>query len=452
MRSSNADDHERRTQKSNPRKRPAERMDQPVYGNFQRYYHIRNPASSAPEDEPPSSSVHPALAIDSRVSAILRYLRKSYTHHKPTAGNGGRRPHHVNVLDLGCNSGKVTIELAQTLPKLLRECGQPLLTAKEYSRDTTGYGPIQLNILGVDIDPSLVKQARVAAAVARSRYRPERLHDANEQSKGHGCDSDDSLPSDCAYFPSVFPSLYGCIPSSVDEEVQPRYVKRHIEDTGGDSMITTPKGADQPSQDGSLSLPCLDFVALDWVNPEAEQRTFPTPHSHYLGDRRVLDLNEQGGYHITLALSITKWIHIQQGDLGLILFFARIADTLKQGGLLFLERQEWVSYHSAKNLDPTIKSKTKALKLRPGGDFDWWLETLGLRVEAEIGQGVGFGFSRPLQVFRKESTSQGEAQRAKTLVAKLLADRADNTLRPIPWVARAASSTSCRADQNASTT
>ncbi|KAJ9476373.1 RNA methyltransferase [Pseudozyma hubeiensis] len=422
------------------RRRPMETHNKPVYGNFQRYYHIRNPADLDLSDGP-SSSIHPALAIDSRVTAILQFLRRHYEHGEPPQ-------QCIKVLDLGCNSGKLTIELAQTLPRLLHECGQQ----PSQAIGCVNAASVQLQILGVDIDASLVKQAKTAAAVARSRYRPEHLDASTEESRDERVDSLDSLPPDFVHFPSVFPSLYGCKSGFAEGEVQSRHAKRQQKETDSDSktrstedikadvMAAARNDSQRYPQGNQLCPPNLQFVALDWADPKARQENL----DRNVVDTRILAEMEENRLNMTLALSITKWIHIQKGDLGLTLFFARIADTLKPGGLLFLEPQEWTSYHSAKNLDHTIKGKIKSLQLRPGGDFEWWLSTFGLQFETEIGQGKGFGFSRSLQVFRKARADTVEVLEAKCLVEKLLKDggrseEEDRTIEPIPWVARSAS-------------
>ncbi|CDS00518.1 uncharacterized protein SPSC_02052 [Sporisorium scitamineum] len=378
----------------------------PIYGNFQRYYHIRNPVNSAANDttqDVANISSHPALAVDSRVSAILRYLCQHFS----ASASGEATSGPLKVLDIGCNSGKLTIELAQTLPRLLQQCGQP--------------AGRQLHILGVDIDPSLIGQARQAADAARSRYRPERLEERDRSE--HDTDPENvSLPCESVYFPSVFPSLYGSI--STENEESRRVKRRKLED----AIDSTPTSALSPLPAQQLCPPNLRFVAADWVQPS------PIHHAALLH-------SDTNGYDITLALSITKWIHIQQGDVGLVRCFARIATTLHSNGLLFLERQEWPSYHSAKNLDPTIRAKIKRLQLRPGGDFDWWLDTFGLELVGEIGYGVGVGFSRPLQVFRKESTTREEKLAAEQLATTAAAEG----MQPFPWVARSSCSVTPRA-------
>ncbi|EST06712.1 Bicoid-interacting 3 [Kalmanozyma brasiliensis GHG001] len=385
-----------------PRKRPAEDFIKPIYGNFQRYYHIRNPNTADQDAWIPGSSAHPALAVDGRVTSILTYLC-SYFAVTDEASKRIYPSEQVEVLDIGCNSGKLTIELAQTLPGLLRECragGQN--PDSRYEDRVMSKGDVR--IVGVDIDASLIRQAKMAAAAARSRYRPEHIRNAGDRNLDDTSDRN-ALPPKACHFPSVFPTLYGSIPSTANKE---------------GSLC-----AEHHSHDAHLCPPYLDFHALEWVSSSSPQ---PVPSSH-----PIHDTSPDRGYTIILALSITKWIHIQQSDLGLIRFFARISSSLRPGGLLFLERQQWPSYHSARNMDSTMKGKIRQLQLRPDGDFDWWLETMGVELVDVIGHGTGVGFERPLQVFRKTEGSK-EAE----LVERVL----NEGLEPVAWVARSRSSRS----------
>ena len=49
-----------------------------------------------------------------------------------------------------------------------------------------------------------------------------------------------------------------------------------------------------------------------------------------------------------MCLSVTKWVHLNQGDKGLKRLFAKVADALAPGGWFILEPQPWRSYKQAR--------------------------------------------------------------------------------------------------------
>lgn len=63
----------------------------------------------------------------------------------------------------------------------------------------------------------------------------------------------------------------------------------------------------------------------------------------------LVDLQREE-YDVILALSISKWIHLNWGDEGLKRTFRRIFLQLRPGGKLVLEPQEWSSYKRKKKL------------------------------------------------------------------------------------------------------
>ena len=57
---------------------------------------------------------------------------------------------------------------------------------------------------------------------------------------------------------------------------------------------------------------------------------------------------------------MSKWIHLNGGDEGLMIFFNRIHDVLSPGGTFVFEPQEWDGYHKAKRMDQVSRHSQKA--------------------------------------------------------------------------------------------
>ena len=59
-----------------------------------------------------------------------------------------------------------------------------------------------------------------------------------------------------------------------------------------------------------------------------------------------------------LALSITKWIHLNWGDVGIKRFFQKVYHHLRPGGRFILESQPFSSYSKKKKL--TVRTQTSS--------------------------------------------------------------------------------------------
>ena len=66
-------------------------------------------------------------------------------------------------------------------------------------------------------------------------------------------------------------------------------------------------------------------------------------------------------YDVILALSLSKWIHLNWGDTGIKRFFKKVYRHLRPGGKFILEPQPFNSYSKKKKL--TVSSTWSMLKI-----------------------------------------------------------------------------------------
>lgn len=59
-------------------------------------------------------------------------------------------------------------------------------------------------------------------------------------------------------------------------------------------------------------------------------------------------------YDVILALSITKWVHLNFGDIGIKRLFRRVYRQLRPGGVFIVEPQPLSSYKKRKNLNVSL--------------------------------------------------------------------------------------------------
>jgi 7SK snRNA methylphosphate capping enzyme len=108
--------------------------------------------------------------------------------------------------------------------------------------------------------------------------------------------------------------------------------------------------------------------------------------------------SRQGTFDTILLLSITKWLHLHHGDLGLISLFRNLFQILPSGGTLVIEPQEWQNYKRAVSKNTSLRPVFKELKMRP--NFEAELAEVGFTLSIVIAREEG-GFSRPLMIWRK---------------------------------------------------
>jgi len=245
----------------------------------------------------------------------------------------------ARVLDIGCNEGWVTCDIAQS------------------------WGAKR--VVGVDIDDALVRAAWKRRRTVWSLQEPSVGAETSEQESSgkkrkreHPQDDAGSHELQGDYFPASFEHMFGPLPIPSSAPLGPG--------------LTTDTTSEFPHN--------VVFVAADWVAKEIPE--------------------DAESYDVVLAFSISKWIHLNQGDEGLMRFFTRVYSVLRQGGKFILEPQDWDTYSKAKRLDPKLKENAQGLMLRPD-DFERILQELGFGPATHLGSTGEGGFRRPVDVYEK---------------------------------------------------
>ena len=65
---------------------------------------------------------------------------------------------------------------------------------------------------------------------------------------------------------------------------------------------------------------------------------------------------------VPYRFSITKWIHLNEGDEGVRKLFRRAFDTLRAGGVFIVEPQEWETYAKARRMDPVSPLSSRFIR------------------------------------------------------------------------------------------
>ncbi|THV07164.1 Bin3-domain-containing protein [Dendrothele bispora CBS 962.96] len=247
------------------------------------------------------------------------------------------------VLDVGCNEGWVSCEVAQSF----------------------GAG----KVVGVDIDDTLVRAAWRRRLQVWSTQGPVPELSVAKPVPEDG-DGDGDEPSSqrglghatkkrkakskkpvLNYFPASFEHTFGSLP------IPPSHIRG--KDVFPHNVL---------------------FRTADWVEEDI--------------------VEDKDGYDVVLAFSISKWIHLNSGDEGLKKFFAKVHRVLKVGGSFVLEPQAWDTYKKAKRMDKTLKDNAQKLKLRPE-DFEGILMEMGFGAKKSFGEIGEGGFCRPVDLYVK---------------------------------------------------
>ncbi|KAJ3035311.1 hypothetical protein HDV00_004087 [Rhizophlyctis rosea] len=341
------------------------------------------PRAVKPAKPPPRPEPRPAESLGNYTSYYAKRLPSTSSHTPLDA-----RLAHLNadyftdkrVLDIGCNAGVVTIQIAM------------LFHPRE--------------IEGIDIDPSLIRKARSNllqhASLMGKDLQEEEMRWVektliNTQESGVGRDNKEFTSSDNISIGGK--RKLGHVTEEVDQPAEnPKKRKRQKSQKKLASKMNAGHSSTDPDVEANDTIP-NDTRTLDYFpvtapllfghlpivhqfNPQHQSHTpetRPVPHTvsfrttDILSDPILSPTNlappsssatPHEPYDTILALSVTKWIHLNHGDDGILAFFRILYKNLKPGGLLILEPQEWNTYHKRVKGDKMQKSY-EGLKLRP---------------------------------------------------------------------------------------
>lgn len=316
------------------------------YGNYNQYYGYRNVG----------------IQDDSR----LKFFKREWFQGK-------------TVLDIGCNAGHVTLFIAKH------------------------WRPAR--IVGMDIDAGLIYTAR----------QNVKHYHSNMSTQEENCDHDNPAPS-----------------QSVEDAGQETGLRKN-DGEGGDSTVEMSipnlvSGAemhenplDVPPEVHDETHSTVPHTSEGPVSAPLSPITLPNPpgnfpenicfvRANYVLDNDQLLVTQREEYDVIMCLSVTKWIHLNWGDVGLKRLFRRVYKHLLPGGMFVLEPQPWNSYGRRKKLTDTISKHYKSIQLMPERFASYLTSEVGFSSCELIGtpRNSSQGFERPIYVLRKGHTPPKE--------------------------------------------
>lgn len=105
-------------------------------------------------------------------------------------------------------------------------------------------------------------------------------------------------------------------------------------------------------------------------------------------------------FDTVFSFSMSKWVHLNEGDVGLKRLFRIFWELLVHGGTLIFEYQQWQSYKNSRNASAAARSNFDRIQLRPE-QFPALLRETGFELRAELNMHSLDVFQRPILILRK---------------------------------------------------
>lgn len=267
-------------------------------------------------------------------------------------------------IDIGCNEGAVTLKLAQSL--------------------------LPNFIIGIDLDSRMIDGA--SAALKRAKFDA-----AKEIASGSSQSTNTVNPSQLIKRSNPF------LPRSI-------------------ALTKSPSPFIQQSSSTSSLKAATDasFPAFNNNSPIMSPGVFPENIS--FACKNVIDFrNPTARYDVVMCLSVTKWIHLTEGDSGLLTLFQIIYQLTTVGGRAIIEYQPWSSYLNKRKASETTLRVFNTLKIKPD-DFEGLLTNIGFRIEERLGTPLSEakGFKRPILVLIKDCSSSSSSYVSNIHMSKII--------------------------------
>ncbi|KAM3601517.1 uncharacterized protein V6R79_014094 [Siganus canaliculatus] len=334
------------------------------YGNYNKYYGYRNPGNNE----------------DPRI----RLLSPEWFEGK-------------DVLDLGCNSGHMTLYIA----KMLRPA----------------------RILGLDIDSELVHAARknirhylseLQTQEARRALQSSKQEESNGNKSHSSTDKkhndseetdENGKPARAESFPAEAvndnDSRHTRDPGAPRQDGAEEMERGDCDSTPADHSVSCSFPVSLRISRGPIAAPPLTEASS--TRPGEFPSNVSFIKANYVLENDNLLLTQRPEYDVILCLSVTKWVHLNWGDSGLKRLFKRVYRHLRPGGKFILEPQPWESYVRRKKLTDNISRNYHSIHLKPDQFSSYLTTEVGFTSFEYLGAPKCSvrGFQRPVYLFHK---------------------------------------------------
>lgn len=126
-----------------------------------------------------------------------------------------------------------------------------------------------------------------------------------------------------------------------------------------------------------------------------------------LGDwvHETFPIDDSERYDVILALSITKWIHLNNGDGGIRHFFRKVYEYLLDGGLFILEHQPISGYQKRAGMNEHMRANFVEMEFFPDEFVPFLVKSVGFELIKTMEQShSAVGFQRTIHVLKKSQS------------------------------------------------